>query len=1067
MEKRLTYLLVCFILSIGLVTAQTTRITGTVISVDDGEPVIGASVIVKGTTVGTVTDFDGAFSLNVPQDARTVVVSYVGMISQELPIQPSMRVLLNSDTQKLDEIVVTALGISKEKKALGYAVQNVNSDQLSQAANTSLSGALQGKVSGVEIAPSSGMPGASSKITIRGSRSFTGDNTPLYVIDGMPIASTPDVDTENSVTKTDYANRAVDLDPNDIESINILKGQAASALYGMRASNGVVVITTKSGRGAQKGKPQVTISSNLSFDKISTLPDFQKEFAQGGYDSNYGGILYKPVNGSSWGPAISKLPDDPFYGGNTDNDYTTGGKHPGQYYVPQRLNAGLDPWVTPQSYNNAKDFFNTGVTWSNSANIVQGFDKGHYSFSLGNMTSEGIVPSTGMDRYNAKMSAEAKLHDNWTTGFSGNFVTSKITKQPSANDGVLATVYGAPPSYDLAGIPPHMKDDPYAQNSYRALNFDGAYWAVQNNKFTERSQRFFGNVYLNYTTRFNTDNHQLNVKYQLGNDAYTTNYSDIFGYGHVNGQGEIWEYSYTINEMNSLLTAAYTWTINDDLVFDALVGNELIDYKKKNNESYGMNFNFSGWNHMENASVFKSKESYRKKRSVGTFGNLSLAYKNMLYLSATGRNDVVSNMPRNNRTFFYPSVSLGWIFTELEPLKNDILTFGKLRASYAEVGQAGDYYDTYYNIPEYGGGFSSGTPIMYPIGSVVAYAPYYIVYDPNLKPQNTKSYEIGADLTFLNGLISLNYTYSRQNVKDQIFKVPLAGSTGAEEMVTNGGSMHTNAHEITLGVSPVNTRDFKWDFAFNFSKIDNYVDELAPGVPSIMLGGFVEPQVRANIGDKYPVIYGVSYLRNDDGQIVVGEDGLPMIGPEKVIGKVSPDFRLGFNTSFEFYKFRLSAVLDWKQGGQMYSGTLGLLDFYGVSQKSADYRKKESFLFEKNAVKITGTDSNGNPTYAPNDIRIDGSDAEGYFSHLNDISESMIYDNSFIKLREIALSYPVYDKNWLRVNVNVFARNILVWSELEGLDPEASQGNNNMVGAFERFSLPGSSSYGFGVNVKF
>lgn len=608
------------------------------------------------------------------------------MASQLVAVSPNVKVVLKSDTQNLDEIVVTAMGISKEKKALGYAVQNVKSDELTQAANTSLSSALQGKVSGVEISASSGMPGASSKITIRGSRSFTGDNTPLYVVDGMPIASSFDIDTESSVSGTDFANRAVDIDPNDIESVNILKGQAASALYGMRASNGVIVITTKSGKGARKGKPEVSISSNVSFDVISTLPEFQTEYAQGSKG------LFKPKESTSWGSKISELANDPIYGGNTDNAYTQKlGMHNGQYYVVQRAAAGLDPWATPQVYNNAKDFFNTGVTWSNSVNLAQGFDKGNYSFSLGNTTSDGIVPSTGMDRYNVKMSADAKLHHNWSTGFTGSFVASKITKQSSANNGITATVYPSPASYDLAGIPSHVEGDPYTQNTYRNTGgFDGAYWAVENNKFTERSQRFFGNVYLTYSTKFNTDNHKLDVKYQLGDDAYTTNYSDVWGYGHANGKGEITERHYTINEMNSLLTAAYSWTINEDLVFDALLGNEFVDKKTKYSKAYGMNFNFSGWNHMNNSSVYSSEDKYRKNRTVGNFASLSLAYKNMLYLNATGRNDMVSSMPRKNRSFFYPSVSLGWIFTELEPLKNEILTYGKVRASYAEVGQAGD-----------------------------------------------------------------------------------------------------------------------------------------------------------------------------------------------------------------------------------------------------------------------------------------------------------------------------------------------------------------------------------------
>ena len=720
----------------------------------------------------------------------------------------------------------------------------------------------------------------------------------------------------------------------------------------------------------------------------------------------------------------------------------------------------------PQAYDNAKEFFNTGMSWSNSVNIRQAFDRGNYSFSLGNTTTDGIVPSTGMDRYNAKLSGTAQLHKNWQTGFSGNYVASKITKQTAANSGIMATVYGAPPSYDLAGIPSHIEGDPYTQNNFRGGSFDNAYWAVENNEFTERSQRFFGNTYIQYNTRFNTDNHQLTVKWQGGVDSYTTNYTDLWGYGHAGGRGEITEYHYTVNEFNSLFTAAYSWNINEDLVFDALVGNEIVDNKKKYSESYGMNFNFSGWNHIDNASVYSASGTYRKKRTVGNFANVSLAWRNMLYFNATVRNDIVSSMPRDNRSFTYPSVSLGWIFTELEPLKNEILTYGKFRGSYAEVGMAGDYYQSYYRTPSVRSGFSSGTPVMYPLNGVTAYTPYSVVYDPNLKPQNTKSWELGGDLGFFDGLINFNYTFSRQDTKDQIFEVPLAGSTGFGSLMTNGGSMYSNTHEFTLQVNPINTKNFKWDFAFNFSKINNYVEELAEGVESIFLGGFTEPQVRAGIGYKFPVIYGVSFLRDDAGNLIVDEQGLPQAGEEKVIGTVSPDFQLGFNTTFEFYKFRLSAVLDWKQGGQIYAATGGLLDYYGTSQQSADYRSMDYFIVD--GVKADGT---------KNDIRIVGqhrdasdadlADAQDYFSTLNDISESMIQDNSFLKLREISLSYPVWDKNSLKVNVSVFARNILLWSELKGYDPEASQGNNNMGGGFERFSLPGTSSYGFGINVNF
>lgn len=1055
MMKKFTFILLCLVIGISTVVAQNTKVAGSVISADDGLPVIGASIVVKGTMVGTVTDYDGNFTLEVPSNGKVLIVSYVGMLTQEVPVSPNVRVVLKSDTQNLDEVVVTAMGISKEKKALGYAVQDVKGEKLTQAANSNLAGALQGKVSGLDIKPSSGMPGASSQITIRGARSFSGDNTPLYVIDGMPVTSTPDVDTDlqnnGSVSGADFANRAVDIDPNDIESINILKGQAASALYGIRASNGVIVITTKSGKGLAKGKPQISFSSNLSFDVIGRLPEFQKTYAQGASGK------YSPTNSLSWGPKITDLPNDPTYGGNTSNAYTKEyGNHEGMYYQPQRAAAGLDPWTTPQAYDNAKDFFDTGVTWSNSINVAQALDKSSYSVSLGNTHQDGIIPSTGMDRYNVKVSAETKLHDNWTTGFIGNYITTAIDKAVTSGNGLLRTVYSAPPSYDLAGIPSHIAGDPYTQNSFRGA-FDQAYWAMDNNKFTENTNRFFGNAYANYKTKFGTTDHTLNVRYMFGVDSYTTDYVDSYGYGSNTGggKGQIENYGWTNATYNSLLTINYDWNINEDWGLNVVAGNEVIQSNRGKYYEYGTGYNFPGWNHIDNATTQSTSSEHWKKRTVGFFGNVSASYKNMLYLTVTGRQDYVSSMPRGNRAFFYPSVSAGFILTELDALKNDVVNHAKIRASYAEVGQAGDFRENFYSVPTYGGGFYSLTPILYPINGSNGYTPYYKIYDPNLKPQNTRSYELGTDLSFFDNLVTLNYTFSRQNVKDQIFDVPLASSTGAGKLVTNGGKLHTNVHEITLSFNPIRTRDINWDFGFNWTKIDNYVDELAPGVENISLGGYVTPQVRAAAGEKYPVIYGVGYKRDANGNRLVDEDGLPIAGEAQVIGKVSPDFIMGFNTTLRLWDCTISAVLDWKQGGQMYSRTSGLADYYGVSKRTEN--REGTIIFD--GYKEDGT---------KNDIGITGANAQQeYYSILNNIDESSIYDNSFIKLREVAVSYPVFKSNWMQVTLNVFARNVLIWAQVPDLDPEASQGNNNMTGAFEDYSMPQTASYGFGVNVKF
>ena len=1060
--KKIALLFAIFAIGLSSVLAQTREITGTVTSADDGNPIPGVSVSVKGTTIGTITDIDGKYNLKVPQDARTLVFSFVGMQTQEVAITgTTLKVVLKSDVVGLNEVVVTALGIKKEAKSLGYAYQEVNSDELSKTGTADMTKALQGKLAGADIKVSSGMPGASSQIVLRGARSFTGNNTPLYVIDGMPIENSFSISTgvgvstvNGGISGSDKSTRSIDIDPNDIESINILKGQAAAALYGIRASNGVVIITTKSGRGVKKGKPVVTISQTTSFETVSRTPDYQKTYAQGS-DGSY---VYN--TSMSWGPKIEELPDDATYGGNNNG-------HEGMYYVPQLASAGEDAWVKPQAYNNWDDYFRTGYTSTTSINVSQATDDGNFAVGLGYTDQGGIALNTGMTRWNAKAAAERKLNKNFTTGFSANYANTEIDKLTSANDGSLAGVLSAPPSYNLKGIPYHADGDPYTQVYYRSLNFDNPYWIAKNNTFDEKTDRFFGNGHVDYNAKLAKEM-TLNIKYQLGVDEFTTHFQDIWGYGSKGKTGVIDNYGVTQMTYNSLATAVYDWKINPDFDLNVTAGNELNHKNFKFYEEYGEDFNFGGWNHIKNANTVTANEEQSQDRTVGFFYSGSLSWKDMLFFNTTGRNDIVSSMPRNNRSFFYPSVSLGFVASELKELKNiSWLDFAKLRASYAEVGQAGNYYQNYYDKPDYSGGFWSGTPISYPLDGVNSYQAYYTQYDPNLKPQNTKSYEFGINLKFLQNRIGIDYTFSRQNVKDQIFSVPLAGSTGESYLVTNGGSVHTNSHEVMLTFVPVTTKDFTWNMSINYSRIRNYVDELAEGVESIYLGGFTTPQVRAGIGDTYPVIYGTQFKKDDLGRILVNEDptaadyGMPMSGEDGVIGKVAPDFILGLTTDFTYKNFSLGAVFEWKNGGQMYSGDNGLMDLYGVSKRTGD--RESTFIYK--GYKSDGT---------PNDIVRGGSNDSGayqslYSDVLGNIDEYYIYGNSFIKLRELSLKYLV-PKNLipeLDLSVSAFARNILLWTELPNLDPEMSQGNNNMMGSFERFSLPQATSYGFGIEIKF
>ena len=1047
--------------------AQQKTVTGTVTSSVPGEgPLPGVTVTVKGTTAGIIGDANGKYALVIPEGATTLVFSYIGMKTREIDIagRSEINVILEPEFLNLGEVVVTALGISREKKALGYSVQEIKNDVIERASNTDLSTALQGKIAGIDIKPSSGMPGASSQVVIRGARSFTGNNTPLYVIDGMPISSTSDIQSGaggdftlagDGVTGSDISNRAVDINPSDIESINVLKGQAAAALYGIRASNGVIVITTKSGKGNQIGKPVVSISHTSAFSQVSRTPDYQTTYAQGINGA------YVPNSSMSWGCKILDLPDDPTYGGNANG-------HPGQFLVPQ-LEAGQveNPWVTPQVFNNWDRYFRTGYSTTNHIAVSQAVKEGNYFLGLTQTSQSGIAPASGMQRWNAKASAERILSKNFTSGFNANFSRTDIDKLPTANDAVTAGVLGAPQSYNLRDYPNFVPGDPYTQIYYRGGSWDNPYWSANHTVFNEKTDRFFGNGYLDFNAKL-ASSMNLKIRYQLGADSYTTHFKDVFEYGHAGGRGIIDNYGISSLVINSLLTGSFDWNISEKLLLNVIVGQEFDHGSVKTYSEHGENFNFGGWAHIRNAINVISRETRTQNRTVGVFGSASLSWRSMVFVQATGRNDIVSTMPTNNRSFFYPSISGSFVLSELDFMKDiSWISLAKVRASYAEVGQAGTYIQNYYTTPYYGSGWWTGQPIIYPINGVSSYVPNNREYDPNLKPQNTKSYEIGTELKFVQNRIGLDYTFSRQNVVNQIFAVPLAGSTGVTDLVMNGGKVHTLSHEAVLYLTPVETKNFQWDLNVNFTQIYNYVDELAAGVESIFLGGFSTPQVRAGIGSTFPVIYGDSFARHENGKILVDDDpsspsyGFPLVGEPGVIGIVSPDFILGGGTTLRYKDLSLNALFEWKNGGEMYSGSNGLMDLYGLSKRTED--RTSTFIYD-------GVKSDG----SPNDIARGGpSDPYGvqnlYYNVLSNIDEYYIYENSFVKLREISLRYSPSKKilNTVDLGVSLFARNILIWSALPNFDPESSQGNTNMGGAFERFTVPQTKSFGFTLDLTF
>jgi outer membrane receptor protein involved in Fe transport len=664
-----------------------------------------------------------------------------------------------------------------------------------------------------------------------------------------------------------------------------------------------------------------------------------------------------------------------------------------------------------------------------------------------------------MTRTGARGAVDWKIDDQWKTGFSANYSAVRIKSAPGANNGIVNVVYSAPVEYDLKGVPSHYPNDPTKQISFRSTSFDNPYWFADNDEFFQHTNRVFGNAYVEYRPKINWgENYNLVFREQAGEDVYTTNNKTIAEVGSAyNTKGEVENSGVQTNIFNNLFTANFTakWGALQEWDFGFLLGNEFNHEYRRYWDYDGSGLAWYGQPTIDNASSIDIHSEYgQQERTIGTFGQLSLAWKDQLFFTATGRNDIVSTMPRGHRSFFYPSVSLGWIFTELPGLKgNHILSYGKLRTSLAQVGQAGVFYNNYMYVPTYGSGMYLYTPISYPLGGQQAYVPYYVKFDPNLKPQNTNNWEIGTDLNFFDNRIRFTYTLSYQDVKDQIFDVPTAGSTGYQYLRTNAGEMTTWAQELSVNANVVKSKDFNVDLGVNFTKVKNKVKKLAPGVESIFLGGFVEPQIRAQAGYTYPNIYGIAFKRAENGELLLS-NGLPQgTGTSVNLGECSPNFNMGFNLNVSYKRLSLAATLDWQNGGKLYNGTLLTMNYFGAT--------KESLPYHEGTMVAEGIDE---ATGQKNTVEVSKQD---YWMAYNDVTEAGIYDASYLKLRDVTLSYRLPKLGGLDISVYGFARNILLWSKLPDLDPESSQGNGNMSGYFERFSIPATSSFGGGFKLTF
>jgi len=994
-------------------------ITGKVTD-ENGEPLPGVTVSVEGSLTGTVTDLEGNYSLTVPEGS-VLTFSFIGYSTQRISVgkQTVINASLVPDVQALSEVVVTAFGIEKEKKALSYAVQEISGDRLAAVGNTNLTNSLQGKVAGLIVKQSSGAPGSTSRITIRGSRSFVGNNEPLYVVDGLPVAG---------------GSRTVDINPNDIKSINILKGPTAAALYGLRASNGVIVIETKKGEGALGGKPTITFESNYNFEQLSRKPDIQTTYMQGEAGN------FNAFSAFAWGPRIDSM-----------GVYTN--------QLGEQEQAAV--------YDNIGDLFKTGGILNTNLSVSNAYERGNYAINLGFADQEGILDNTGMQKVNVKLAGGYDLSEKLRVNTSVNYSNTLIE---GATLPWWAT-FAIPPSYNLKGKPTHEPGEPYKQINFRGQH-DNFYWALENNYNRNKTTRTFGNISFDYTPL-----DWLSVNYRFGLDEYTTQAKSVEEKGSGSGRtdppsgGSISSNMVNHRQLNSNLNLTLTRSFGDNFNLDFMVGNEFYDIRSNSLSNNGSDIVIGGFHHISNTMVQTTNENLTRSRVVGFFGNLGLSWQNTLFLNATGRNDVVSNMPRQNRSFFYPSLGMGIVFTELLTLPEQFLTFGKLRASVAEVGQAGPIYST---ATLFGPGAATGG-FSFPYQGLNVFSLSNQLNGSDLRPENTRTFEIGTDLRFFNDRIGLDYTYFDSKANGQIYRVPIAISTGFGSELRNAGEMRIRGHELILNLSPIATPNFNWNLTTNFSSYTNTVISLAEGIEQLELGGFWVTLV-AKEGEEYPAIRGVGYARDPaSGEVVVDsravlpngnpnpQYGMPLRSTEEIIlGNAQPDFEMSFLNDFSFKNITLSAQIDWRQGGKLSSGYNRLGKLYGILAETEDRTSnhviggKKGFYEEGNLV-VEGD----------NDITIQ----KGYeYFRVNQdpIREASVYDATFLRLRELRIGYESPMKwlsNSLIQNASVYlvARNILLNAGVPNFDPEMF--NTSEGESYNTY--PQTKSFGGGIRIGF
>ncbi len=1035
MKKLSVFLAGLLLVGITLVQAQTVRITGTVTSSEDGMPMPGVSVFVKGTTIGITTNADGKYELNVPTTAQALTFSFVGFKTQEVAIagRSVVDVVMESETVEMQEVVVTALGIKKAEKATGYAIQSVKGEEISKARETNVVNSLQGKIAGAIITNTSGAVGASSRIVLRGANSLSGDNQPLIVVDNVVINNSNFGNTSNEgVNRGSGIN---DINPNDIESISVLKGPNAAALYGSRAANGVIIITTKSG---QKGKGLgVTINSTSTFETPLRLPSFQNEYGQGSggafmfYDGKGGGI--NDGTDESWGPKLDVGLYIPQWNSPVINDVRT-----------------ATPWVSHP--NNVKNFFELGQTYTNNIAVDGGGENSSFRLSYTNTTQKGMIPNTDQEKNNFSLNASVTPHKRLTVTAVGNYVNTYSNNIPAYGydaQNVMQQFFWFGRQVDIADL----KTYTYPDGSKRNWNYNyhnNPYFTLHENLNGNRRDRFYGNTKLSF--KF-TD--WLSARVGIGADYYTNHATSRAAWGDIdNRYGYYYENKTTFREVNTDFLFLINKKLTEDLDFTLNFGGNKMDQFYQNLFGGADELAVPGVYTLSNAKVPQRTSNYMSQKRINSlYYSGQFAWRNALFLDFTGRNDWSSTLPEGNNSYFYPSFSLSGILTDLFPIESDVLSFAKLRASWAQVGDDTSPYQLQETMA-FGDGWNDQTKLLN------MYVPNTL---PNLelKPQYTNSIEIGGNFRFFMNRVNLDITYYNQKTYDQIISVPISPASGYLYKNINAGQINNSGIEVSLNLVPVKTSSgFEWNLTLNYAKNNNKVVDLAPGVDRYVLGSYWSLQVMAIPGEPFGSLYGYDFLRNDDGK-VVHVNGLPQQGDLKILGNYTPDWIGSMNNEFSYKNLNFSFLIDTRMGGDIYTMTTTWGRYSGVLE--------ETLLGREDGIVGDGVKQAPDGSWVPNDIVVS---AEEYnkAAFNNNIAYSSIFDASFVKLREVKLGYtfpkignlPIRD-----LSISVVGRNLaILYTKVPHIDPESAFSNSNVQG-LEFGQLPSARSLGFNVSVKF